>query len=87
MVFYLISAIVGVLVGLILTMPIALGVAGVAFAFGCFALWSTRNQEIGALLGIIVMAIVLPGCLAAVATTVLANNVIPAIDWSWLIRI
>ncbi len=77
---------IGFIVGYFLTMPVNIAVSGAAVCVAGFMLWTTRNAEIGALIGVIAAVIAVIFILSQWATILLSHNIIGAIDLSWLFR-
>lgn len=83
---YGLPILLGFICGFFFTVPVNAALTVVAVAIGGGLLWSTRNAEIGGLIGVI--AAFLAGVfLAAMWVTVgLTSGFVASIDMSWLLR-
>jgi len=83
---YGLPILLGFVVGYFFTLPIALSVSFVALAIGIYGLWSTRNAEIGGLVGVIAIFETAIFAVSVWVTIALVNQAFHYISLSWLLR-
>jgi len=77
----------GVLLGYVLTWQVNFILAGVAGLVGGGLLWSTRNAELGSLIGVIAAIEAALFVIPLLLVTVGVNGFAPVFDFSWLLRV
>jgi hypothetical protein len=77
----------GFMCGFFFTLPVNIAISAVAGGAGGWMLWSTRNHEIGALVGVIAMFLAGIFLVSLWVTIASVSGFAMHVDLSWLLRL